>query len=193
MKLTGDARRLNLPNPNESGLCQCGCRQPAPIATYTHRPRGWVAGYPKQYISGHNGALSGQHYIIEDRGYATPCHIWQRSKTQSGHGHMKHNGKMRLAHVVYYEEKYSPVPEGLQLDHLCRQRDCVNADHLEPVTGAENCRRGARTILTKDSVVTIKALLAIRPKIPKTQIARRFGVDPATIWDIEGGRTWKDV
>lgn len=47
-----------------------------------------------------------------------------------------------LAHRVAYEEQVGPIPEGLQLDHLCRNRACVNVAHLEPVTHRENQLRG---------------------------------------------------
>lgn len=45
------------------------------------------------------------------------------------------------AHRVVYELLVGPIPEGLTIDHLCRNTLCVNPDHLEPVTGAENVRR----------------------------------------------------
>ena len=48
------------------------------------------------------------------------------------------------AHRVTYERLVGPVPEGLDLDHLCRNRACCNPAHLEPVTRSENARRGAR-------------------------------------------------
>lgn len=47
------------------------------------------------------------------------------------------------AHRWSYEYHVGPIPEGLHLDHLCRNRACVNPDHLEPVTNRENLLRGA--------------------------------------------------
>lgn len=46
-----------------------------------------------------------------------------------------------MAHRVAYELVVGPIPEGLEIDHLCRTRSCVRPDHLDPVTHAENCRR----------------------------------------------------
>lgn len=52
------------------------------------------------------------------------------------------DGERKVVHRIAYELLVGPIPDGLQLDHLCRVRNCVNPDHLEPVTGQENMRRG---------------------------------------------------
>ena len=56
-------------------------------------------------------------------------------------------GRTTTAHRVVWETFVGPIPEGLELDHLCRNRKCVNPDHLEPVTRRENLRRGSNGVL----------------------------------------------
>lgn len=71
----------------------------------------------------------------------TPHRLWTGALSQ-GYGNVRVLGKMRGAHVVAWELAHGPVPKGLVLDHLCRVRNCTQPAHLEPVTNAENIRRG---------------------------------------------------
>lgn len=75
-----------------------------------------------------------------------PCWEWTRAKS-NGYGYIKLRGAMRssLAHRVAFEAFRGPIPDGLQLDHLCRNRGCVNPWHLEPVDCRENLLRGNTT------------------------------------------------
>lgn len=72
----------------------------------------------------------------------TSCWYWARAVTNTGYGHVWDGTAVRKAHRVVYEALVGDVPDGLELDHLCRNRICVNPDHLEPVTHLENVRRG---------------------------------------------------
>lgn len=70
------------------------------------------------------------------------CWEWTaRRSPETGYGQAWANGTQRLAHRAVYELMVGPIPDGLQLDHLCRNRACVNPDHLEPVTSTESNRR----------------------------------------------------
>lgn len=66
------------------------------------------------------------------------CWAWQGSVNQDGYGHFWWNGKNGRAHRYAYELRVGPIPKGKQLDHLCRNRWCVNPSHLRVVTNSEN-------------------------------------------------------
>ena len=70
------------------------------------------------------------------------CWLWE-SLAATGYGTASLNGRKVLAHRLFYELAKGPIPEGLHIDHVCRTRSCVNPDHLEAVTLAENNRRAA--------------------------------------------------
>lgn len=71
------------------------------------------------------------------------CWLWIGRLNSYGYAEIKVDGSpYRMAHRVAYEAWVAPIPEGLQLDHLCRVRHCVNPAHLEPVTNRENTMRG---------------------------------------------------
>ncbi|MGE3448999.1 MAG: HNH endonuclease signature motif containing protein [Microbacteriaceae bacterium] len=72
-----------------------------------------------------------------------PCWIWQ-GKSKLGYGFVKRGGKEYRAHRWLWEQVVGPIPDGLVIDHLCRNTLCVNPDHLEPVTNRENVVRGIR-------------------------------------------------
>lgn len=78
--------------------------------------------------------------VEEDRGYLTPCRIWQGSLTR-GYGKIGRNGSVAYTHRVAYEYFVGPIPEGFQIDHLCRVPTCCEPSHLEAVTQLENIRR----------------------------------------------------
>lgn len=70
------------------------------------------------------------------------CHEWTAYSGPNGYGRFYVAGRGALAHRWAYEYFVGTIPDGLQLDHLCRNRGCVNPAHLEPVTASENVRRG---------------------------------------------------
>lgn len=71
-----------------------------------------------------------------------PCWLWRGWTLRRGYGRFTVAKRHWLAHRWIYELLVGPVPEGYQLDHLCRVTGCVRLGHLEVVTGDENIRRG---------------------------------------------------
>lgn len=74
------------------------------------------------------------------------CWIWTGAKNSRGYGQLKIDGRSRYAHRLAYEHWQGLIPEGFELDHLCRTRACVNPAHLEPVT-----RRARTSVAVKAS------------------------------------------
>jgi len=64
------------------------------------------------------------------------CWLWTASRDPSGYG--QGPGRAKKAHRVIYEMFVGPIPKGMVLDHICRQRGCVNPLHLRPVTNRQN-------------------------------------------------------
>jgi hypothetical protein len=69
------------------------------------------------------------------------CWRWLGARTGHGYGNATWDGRQIGAHRLVYELLVAPIAKGLQIDHLCRNKLCVNPAHLEPVTPAENTRR----------------------------------------------------
>jgi hypothetical protein len=160
------------------GLCECGCGQTTRLAPGTDRRRGWIKGQPLRFIKGHKDRRE-PSWRAEPNG----CWRWLGRFDANGYGRQ---GR-RWAHRIVYELLVGPIPAGAVLDHLCRTKWCVNPDHLEPVTHAENCRRGAGTLLTQADVAAIRAALG---STPVASIAERFGVHERTVRSIRDDINW---
>lgn len=124
------------------GYCHCRCGQKTNLAKQNDPEHGHVLGEPFKFLKGHSARLqfAGRQYRIEDRGYVTPCWIWQFYTNPNGYGILMRDGES-LAHRVYYKRAKGSIPRGYEVDHLCRQTECVNPDHLEAVTPRVNALR----------------------------------------------------
>lgn len=167
------------------GLCACGCGELPPLATHTNNKRGVKKGQPVRYVHGHNRRKSfTTEYLIDP---VSGCWIWQRAMGANGYGLISQGRRSVPAHRYVYEREKGLIPGGLHLDHLCRNPSCVNPDHLEPVTAAENTRRGLNAKLSMELVREIRC-----SDLPGVELARRYGVTPATISHIRLGHTWRE-
>ena len=80
---------------------------------------------------------------VQATGYVTPCWLWGASVNRwTGYGQTHRRRISVSAHRVICEASHGPIPDGLTVDHLCRQRTCVNPDHMEIVSQRENNLRG---------------------------------------------------
>lgn len=152
-------------------LCRCGCGERTRLARH-------------QFIHGHRARLSrrqGPDYVVDPE---TGCWEWQHAKAR-GYGRTVEHGQDWLAYKLYSERVYGPIPDGWDLDHLCRNPGCVNPDHLEPVTHAENCRRGGKAKLTWDDVFAIRASSESYSKL-----AESFDVSTCAISNIKNRKRW---
>lgn len=80
------------------------------------------------------------------------CWLWTACSQDGGYGRFRAKGETHQAHRLAYEHYIGPIPDGLEIDHLCRVRGCVNPAHLEAVTHAENVRRGNSGINNRSKV-----------------------------------------
>lgn len=84
----------------------------------------------------------------------TGCWEWTGNRIWNGYGTMYVRGKNTLVHRAAYEEWVGPIPDGMNMDHLCRNRACINPEHLEPVTPQENQRRSPLSPSTLNAAKT---------------------------------------
>lgn len=186
--------------PIPYGCCHCGCGERTPISEKNITALGWRKGEPIRYVKGHNQRGKRKyesndyypHYEALDKGYDTLCWIWNRSLSTGGYAQVRKDGRLQGVHRLHYELKHGAIPEGLLPDHLCRQRSCVNPDHIEPVTNEENIRRGANAKLCPEGVREIRRLHATRRHSYKA-LGQRFGVSRDLVYRIVKRTLWRDV
>lgn len=74
---------------------------------------------------------------------AAPCWLWRGTVRSDGYGAIQIHGEQWRAHRLMWVLMRGGIPNGMEIDHLCRTRACVNPQHMEVVTHRENCRRGS--------------------------------------------------
>jgi hypothetical protein len=161
------------------GYCHCGCGEKTKLGRGRSGPRDYVFGHVWR-----GRKKGGVDYVVDENG----CWIWQKN-LRSGYGRAWRDSRMVTAHRWFWEQENGLVPEGLELDHLCRVRACVNPDHLEAVTREVNIRRSPVAKLTVEQVLEIRA----DQHSTIAELSERYGVTTQMIRLIQLNRNWKEV
>lgn len=168
------------PIPAAISYCECGCGEQTRL----------VHGRPRRFLRGHHSDHPRGPEYVEDP--ETGCWIWQRSKSPQGYGRRSVPGRKgpAPAHRVAYEQAKGPIPDGLVIDHLCRNPSCVNPNHLEVVTCAENTRRGRPALIGYYGAFSAR-LLRATTTLTYAEIGQILGVHEVTALSAVTGRTWR--
>jgi len=169
--------------------CECGCGELTDVCDRNDRSRNWTKGQPKRYINSHVLRQFDKpiKYEVDP---ITGCWNWLLYTRPDGYGQLKYQNITQLAHRWMYQAYNGVIrTEEQQLDHLCRNRHCVNPAHLEIVTQTENIRRG--------SVPTVSMELALQIRegyvpfvITQHFLAKKYGIDRSAVARVVQNRCW---
>lgn len=182
-----------LRGPNPSGLCLCGCRAATAPAQLTSNRLGNIKGQPQRYLPGHHTKKKTAAFVIDA---ATGCWNWQRCRNTHGYGSTAGGGKKttgratKFAHRLFYEKLRGRIPPGMTIDHLCKNKSCVNPNHMEAVPQYENVRRGDQVKLSMDVARRIRAD-AMSGKTFR-QLGKTWGISTSHAFQVVKGICWKE-
>lgn len=174
------------------GFCWCGCGRKTPLAVKTIRPKNYVKGQPVRCLDGHRRPVKlSSLYTIEDRGFDTPCWIWQGRRDRKGYGEKCLWKRWYKAHRLMYKRKNGPIPYGYDIHHRCETPPCVNPDHLQAVTPQEHRRLRKTNKLTLEDANAIRRAYA-KGGITIKKLAEQRGVSDALVQGIIANTVWRN-
>lgn len=166
--------------------------------TYAARRERWKAEARAKFFDGSS---------FDNSSGPNGCWIWLKGKNQNGYGVVSYNGQIFGAHALAYIFEKGPIPEGLEIDHLCRNPSCVNPKHLEAVTHAVNVERATRLhccnghlMTVENRLETAKGSRACRTcriefllKSAKSSLAKAIAAYPSHVIDSVAHRALKEL
>ena len=169
--------------------------------------RGWCLKHYKRWWR--NGSIYSVRrystdFTLEDRLHNTGwdetdagCWEWRGGRQPFGHGYVNYGGAGVLAHRLAYETWVGPIPDGHVVRHKCDNPPCINPDHLETGTLADNARDMVErdrffSKLTREDVLEIRQGLSM-PGISQYHLADVYGVSASTISRINTNDHWRHV
>lgn len=154
------------------GYCRCGCGELTTISPSTDRSHGYVAGQPRLFIKGHR-ITKPETWIEEDRGYTTPCWIWQGAMSKSYGWSSKR--KMN-AHRAQWIDRRGPIPKGMHIHHLCGVSRCVRIDHMTLKTSSEHRRLTPQARRPRKKITDAQAKDIAESSESLGDIAKKYGI-----------------
>ena len=130
------------------------------------------------------------------------CWLWTGAKTCDGYGKLEVHGRTVYAHRLAYEHWHEPIGDGLRILHKCDIPECVNPDHLQPGTQADNVAdmyaknrqvilRGEYHGSAKLTAAMVYEIRLLSAKLTHRELAKQYGISYAQVGRIVRGERWK--
>jgi hypothetical protein len=110
----------------------------------------------------------------------TRCWEWIKTLSHNGYARLWHDGRLTSASRYFYKNIKGDIPDGMQIDHLCKNRRCVNPEHLEPVSPLENIYRSKVRKLDKYQVSLIRETYN-KKLMNQYELAKKYNVNQSEI------------